>query len=172
MIGNSAAVLDSPNILHLVLLVGGSGCLYAAALEIRQHTIRRWRLFVPPSLALVVAAVVTLAQLTMDRPPWPFAAALGIGLALGGARGLSIPLRVDQYWNLLRVRPTAKRLLFWVAAVVAADVILEGGAAIAHQPLETWRFAGALAAVACTGMLWGRAVVVVIRMYNAPHVDL
>lgn len=165
-------MLESPNILHLVLFVSGGGCLYAAALEIRQHTTRRWRLFLPPSFALVVAVVVTLAQLAMDRPPWPFAAALGIGLALGAVRGLSIPLKVDQYWNLLRVRPAAKRLLFWVAAVVAADVIFECGAAIAHHPLETWRFVGALAAIACTGMLWGRAVVVVIRMYRAPHVDL
>ena len=166
-------MLESPNILHVVLAVGGAGCLYAAVLEIRQRAIRRWRLFLPPSFALVVAVVVSLAQLAIGRSPsWLFAGALGIGLAIGGARGLRMPLKVDQYWSLIQLRPTAKRGLLWVAAVVAADAALECGAAFARLPLDTLRFAGALAGVACAGMLWGRATVVAVRMHHAPHVDL
>jgi hypothetical protein len=47
-----------------------------------------------------------------------------------------------------------------------------GQVTIANQPLEAWRFVGALVAVVCTGMLWGRAAVVAVRMRYAPHVDL
>lgn len=165
-------MLDEPNILHLMMAFGGAGCLYTAVLEIRQRAIARWRLFLPPSLAFLVAAVATLGQLVMERPPWFFAAALAIGLVIGGARGLSTSLQVDQYWSLIQLRRPAKRGLLWVAAVVAAVAALECGAAIAGQPLQTARLVGALAAVACTGMLWGRTVVVVIRMRYAPHVDL
>ena len=165
-------MLDSPNILHVILALGGAGCLYAAVLEIRQRAIKLWRLFLPAFSALAVAAVVTLAQLEMERPLWPFATAFAIGLLIGGVRGARVPLKVDQYWSLIQVRRTTRRALLWVAAVVAADAVLEYAAAFTGQPLETGRFIGALAAVACTGMLWGRAAAIVLRMQDAPHVDL
>lgn len=117
--------------------------------------------------------MVTLAQLAIGRSPsWLYAGTLGIGLAIGGARGLRIPLKVDRYWSLIQLRPAAKRGLLWVAAIVATDAALECGAAFARQPLDSWRFVGALAVVACTGMLWGRATMVAVRMHHAPHVDL
>ena len=59
-----------------------------------------------------------------------------------------------------------------VAAVVATDAALVCVAAFIDQPLPMVRFIGALAAVACTGMLWARAGAIVVRMQYAPHVDL
>lgn len=165
-------MLAHPNILHVILALAGAGCLYTALLETRQRAIRRGRLFLPPFLAFVVAALTALAQLAQGQPSWMFAAALGIGLAIGGVRGFTIPLKTDQYWSLVQVRRTSKRALPWVAAVVTAAAALECGAALAGLPLEMWRLLAALAAVACTAMLWARAVVMVARMHYAPHVDL
>ena len=165
-------MLESPNILHVILAFGGAGCLFAAMLETRRRTIKRWRLLWPPCLALAVAAVAGLAQIEMEQPIWPFAAVIAIGLAIGVVRGATISFKVDHYWSLIQVRRTSRRALGWVAAVVAADAILECAAAISGQPLVTWRFVGALAAAACTGMLWGRATGILARMRYAPHVDL
>jgi hypothetical protein len=165
-------MLDSPNILHIMLALGGAGCVYAAVLEIQQRAIKRWHLFLPALCALAVATIVTLAQLEMDRAAWPFAAAFAIGLLIGGVRGARVPLKVDQYWSLIQVRRTTRRALLWVAAVVAADAALVCLAALSGQPVPMVRFIGALTAVACTGMLWARASAIVVRMQYAPHVDL
>lgn len=165
-------MLESPNVLHAIVAIGGAGCVYGAVVEIRQRAIKRWRLFQPPLFALAVAAVVMLAQLEMERPLWPFATAFVIGLVIGGVRGARVALKVDQYWSLIQVRRTTRRALLWVAAVVAADAILECAVAFMGEHLETARFIGALAAVACTGMLWARAGAILVRMQYAPHVDL
>ena len=165
-------MLDSPNILHIILALGGAGCLYAVVLEMQQRAVKRWRLFLPAACALAVATVVTVGQLDMERAVWPFAGVFAAGLVLGGVRGARVPLKVDQYWSLIQVRRTTRRTLLWVAAVVAADAALVCIAAFIGQPHPMVRFIGALAAVACTGMLWGRAGAIVARMQHAPHVDL
>ena len=79
-------------------------------------------------------------------------------------------LEVDQNFHL--VRPTSRRALFWVALAIPVAAGLEIGGAVAGPPGAPVRLAGAGIGLLCAGLLVGRAAVFVVRLAQAPHVDL
>ena len=158
------------NLLHLVLVAGAMAAVHLALREIRGRAMRRWRLFLLPLVALVLAFILLLFQLAERQPPWMFGAALVLGLVAGAARGATLPQEVDQTWRL--VRPTRRRALFWVSLVFPVAVGLEIGGTLAGPPGEFWRLAGAAAAMLAAGLMTGRATALAVRLWWAPHVDL
>jgi hypothetical protein len=158
------------NLLHLVLVVGAVAAVALALREIRGRAMRRWQLVPLPLVALLLAFILLLFQLAARQPPWPFAAALAIGLVAGAARGATLPQEVDQTFRL--VRPTRRRALFWTSLVFPVAVGLEIGGTLAGPPGELWRLAGAAAAMLAAGLMAGRATALAVRLWWAPHVDL
>jgi len=158
------------NLLHLVLVLGAMASVHLVLREIRRHTMRRWKLFVPPVVAVAVAMILVLFQLAAKQPAWWFAALFALGLAVGALRGATVLLDVDHTWRL--VRPTSRRALLWVSLVIPVAVGLEIGGALAGPPGNIWRLVATLAAVLAAGLLAGRALALAFRLWRAPHVDL
>jgi hypothetical protein len=158
------------NLLHLVLVLGAMASVHLVLREIRRHTMRRWKLFVPPVVAVAVAMILVLFQLAAKQPAWWFGALMAFGLAVGALRGATVPLDVDHTWRL--VRPTSRRALLWASLVIPVAVGLEIGGALAGPPGNIWRLVATLAAVLAAGLLAGRALALAFRLWRAPHVDL
>ncbi len=151
-------------LVHLLLALGASGCVYFALREIRRRYVSIWRLFVPATLATVVAIGMFLLQVIAHRPPWVFEAAVLAGLAIGMLRGFTTVLHVDLYMSMLQERSAAKRALLWVPIILAVAVVTEIVAAIFTPVLENLQLAAALIATCCAGMLVGRALVLSVRL--------
>jgi hypothetical protein len=162
------------NLLHFVLFASALTAMHFALREVRGHAMRRWRLSQLPLTAVLMAAILLLFQLAAHQPLWLFGLPFLLGLAAGAVRGATMLLQVDQHWHL--VRPTSRRILFWVSLSlpVAAGMEIGGALAgpIAGPPGEAWRLAAALLAFLSAGLLVGRAATLGIRLWRAPHVDL
>ncbi|MDP1750280.1 MAG: hypothetical protein Q8L22_12540 [Reyranella sp.] len=158
------------NLLHLVLVLSAMAAVYFALRENRGRVMRHRRLFSLPLLAMVVALILLLFQLAAHQPAWTFAVPFGLGLAGGALRGATMKLEVDQNWHL--VRPTGRRALFWVSLALPIAIGLEIAGTLAGAPGTPLRLAGAHVAILCTGLLVGRALVLAVRLWRAPHVDL
>jgi len=152
------------NLLHILLALSAGACFYFAAWEARRRTIRFRRLFWPPWSGLVAALLLMFFQFGMKQPLWPFLAALLLGVAVGGTRGLTMKLEVDEYW--LVVRPPGPRTLVWVAVVLVAAVAVDIAGAIVGPAGRIWRFPAALVAMVCAGLLFGRALAVAARVWR------
>jgi hypothetical protein len=163
-------VLFHLNLLHLVLFLGSIAAVILALREIRGRTMRRGHLFLLPMAAMLLALILLLFQLAAKQPPWMLGLPFALGLAAGAVRGATMKLEVDQNWRL--VRPTSRRALFWVALAIPVAAGFEIGGAIVGPPGAPVRLAGAGIGLLCAGLLVGRAAVVVIRLVQAPHVDL
>jgi hypothetical protein len=147
------------------LLLSSSGaCLYHAWWESRRRTIRPGRLFWSPWLAILAALLLVFFQAGMKQPTWPFWAALGLGLVVGGARGLLMKLEVDEFW--LVVRPAGRRTAIWIAALVMAAAVVDIGGAAIGPDSKTWRYYATLVAMGCSGLLFGRSIVVAARVWR------
>ena len=152
------------NLLHLLLLPSAAACLYFAWWEGQRRTIRLRRIFWGPWAAVFVALLLVFFQTGMKQPLWPFLATLGVGLVIGGMRGLTMKLEVDEYW--LVVRPAARRTIVWIAALLAVVALVDiGGAAIGSDG-KVGRYYAALAAMGCSGLLLGRAIAVAVRVWR------
>jgi hypothetical protein len=108
-------------------------------------------------------------QLGLKQPVWPFAAALGLGLAAGGARGFTMPLAIDEYW--LVVRPAGRRAMIWIGSLVVAAVAVDFAGALLAPVLGSEgaalpRFSAALLVVGCVGALYGRVLAVTLRVWR------
>jgi hypothetical protein len=158
------------NLLHLVLVLSAVAAVYFAVREARGRLMRQTRLYNLPLVAMVAALILLLFQLAAHQPAWTFAATFGLGLAGGAARGLTMKLEVDQNWHL--VRPTGRRVLFWVSLALPIAIGLEIAGALAGPSGSPLRLAGTHVAMLCTGLLVGRALVLTVRLMRAPHVDL
>ena len=158
------------NLLHLVLVLGAIAAVYFAVRENRGRVMRHARVFSLPLVAMVLALILLLFQLAAHQPAWTFAIPFGLGLVGGAWRGLTMKLEVDQNWHL--VRPTGKRVLFWVSLALPIAIMLEITGALIGTPGMPLRLAGAHLAMLCTGLLVGRALVLAVRLSWAPHVDL
>ncbi len=152
------------NLLHLVLVLGAMVSVHLVLREIRRRTMRRWKLFVPPLVAVAVAMILVLFQLAARQPAWWFGTLFALGLVVGAL------LDVDHTWRL--VRPTSRRALLWVSLIIPVAVGLEIGGALAGPPGDPWRLVATLAAVLAAGLLAGRALALAYRLFGAPHVDL
>ena len=154
-------------LVHVLLALGAGSCVYFALREIRRRYVSIWRLFVPAALASLVAACMFLLQVIAHRPPWVFEAALLAGLALGALRGFTTTVQVDLYMSMLQDRSPAKRALLWVPIALAIAVAVEIVGAVMEPALNDLRLSAAVAAVACAGLLIGRAAVMSVRITMA-----
>ena len=89
---------------------------------------------------------------------------LVLGLAAGGARGLTMRLEVDEYW--LVVRPPGRRAMIWIGSAVAASAAIDIAGVLVGPDGADWRFAAALLVVGCVGALFGRALGVTVRVWR------
>jgi len=142
-------------------VLGAAGCVWLARREIRGRSMSLARLFLLPILATAMALVFLLVFLATKQPPWMFVVALVLGLAAGAARGITMALRFDQMWRL--VRPTGRRVLLWVALLLATAVAVEIAGAVAGPAGVLLRVASAETAAPCADMFIGRAIAVAIR---------
>jgi len=163
-------MLFNLNLLHLLLVLGAAGCVRLALREIRGRSMSLSRLFLLPVLAMVMAFIFLLFFLATQQPPWMFVGALVLGLLAGALRGITMKLRFDQTWRL--VRPTGRRVLLWVALLLAAAVAVEMAGAVVGPVSVLWRAAAGGTAALCAGMFTGRAVAVAIRTTRLPHAEL
>lgn len=154
-------------LVHVLLALGAGSCVYFALREIRRRYVSIWRLFVPAALASLVAACLFLLQVIAHRPPWAFETALLVGLAVGALRGFTTTVQVDLYMSLLQDRSPAKRVLLWVPIALAIAVAVEIVGAVVAPALDNLRLGAAVAAVACAGLLIGRAAVMSVRITMA-----
>ena len=158
------------NLLHLLLVFGATGCILLALREIAGRSMSLSRLFMLPLLAMTMALVFLLFFLASHQPPWMFGVALLLGVLAGAARGITMKLRFDHMWRL--VRPTGKRVLLWVAFLLASAVVVEIAGAVAGPVGASWRMGAAELAALCAGMFAGRACTMAVRLSKLPHVDL
>lgn len=154
-------------LVHMLLAFGAGSCVYFALREIRRRYVSIWRLFVPAALASLVAACMFLLQVIAHRPPWMFETTLLAGLALGALRGFTTTVEVDLYMSLLQDRSPVKRALLWIPIALALAVAAEIVGAIAAPALDDLRLGAAVVAVACAGLLVGRAAVMSVRITTA-----
>jgi len=157
------------NLLHLVLVLGAMAAVHLALREIRGRSMRPWRLFALPAVAVGLAMILVLFQLAARQPAWWFGAAFALSVAAGAVRGATMLLKVDQNFRLLR--PTSRRALFWVTLAIPIAVGFEIGGTLAGPDGAPWRLAGTLTMVPCAGLLAGRSAALAFRLLNAPHVD-
>ena len=59
----------------------------------------------------------------MKQRWWPFPVALLVGLAVGGAYGLFVKLRIEDYW--LVVRASGRPVPIWIASVLVGTVLVD-----------------------------------------------
>lgn len=153
------------NLLHILLLPSVAACFYFASQEAPRRTIRFERVLRAPAFALVAALLLTFFQVGMKQPIWPPLAALALGLAVGGTRGFTMKLEIDEYWLVVRPGPR-RRLLVWVAALLVAAVAVDIGGAMAGSAGKIWRLSATLVAAACAGFLLGRALALMTRVWR------
>ena len=155
------------NILHLTILLGSLGCLAFAWRESAGRSIMLTRLFTPPVLAGFTAVVMLLIAAGEPRLLWIWLAAGFGGAIVGGIRGATMVMRVDQVRSRLRMPNGRHIFLIAIALVLAAAdevaVAIWGGGMSPHRAL-----APAIAAL-CGGLLTGRAIAVTIRIPYAPN---
>lgn len=158
------------NILHLVLLGCSLPCLRFTLNEARRRPLPRGRLAVPVLFALACALVFLLFHLGDRDPAWTFFAAMGAGLLLGAAHGLTMPLEVDHLFDIVRLPRTHGSLV--VALCLIAAVLIEmGGALLGPMAAPLREFVPEVAAL-CAGILAGRACAIALRWHRVPHSDL
>ena len=152
------------SLVHLLLALAATACVYLVVLELRRTYVSQWRLFAPGAAALFVAAELFFTQIAAGQPRWAFAAAAAIGLAIGVARGLMIVLHHDFYRPVVVVSSDARFVLLAVALGVALCAALEIVGAYMSPALEKVRLWAALSAVVCAAAMLARALVLSIRV--------
>jgi hypothetical protein len=162
------------NLLHLLLVLAALFSVRLALREIAGRAMSPSRLAALPLMAFAMTFAFFLFFLSLHQPLWLFPGALLLGIALGAARGLTMELRYDHMWRL--VRPSRHKVLLWVTLALGGAVVLEmAGSVIGVRagflgPLV--RLLAALLAALCTGALAAHALTVAIRLSSAPHVSL
>ncbi|MDP1752939.1 MAG: hypothetical protein Q8L22_26095 [Reyranella sp.] len=152
------------NLLHIVLLLSAAACVYCVMWENRQRTLALRRHFRSAGFAILAALLLLFFQVGTKQPIWPFLAALALGLVAGGASGVALKLRVDRSWQI--PRPAGTRHMIWMALLLAAAAAVDiAGAAIGPEA-KLWRFYATLGAMACSGVMFGRAIAVGVRVWR------
>lgn len=161
-------MIHNLTLVHLQLIVAAGGCIYLSLREVRRRYISTWRLFAPAFLAVFVGSVLSLLQVAEHRPAWSFGLALATGFAIGGARAMMIGIQHDMYRPQVNLSHAAKLLLLWVAITVGAAAVIECiGAYSGRHDLEIFRLWAAYVAQGCAGAMFGRALLLTIRLHRA-----
>jgi hypothetical protein len=152
----------SLTILHIIVTLSVGACFYYARQEAEKKTVQLGRLFRLPGFALVAALILMYIQARAKQPLWPFGAALCAGLAIGGARGITMALEIRSSRVLL---PPGMRASIWIViamiTAVAADII----AALVGPAGQPWRLYAAVLLMLCMGLLFGRAMILGARFW-------
>lgn len=156
------------SLVHVLLVLGAVACIYLVVRELRRTYVSQWRLFAPGLAGLFVAGGLFLMQIVAGQPRWAFAAAAGVGLATGVARGLTISLGHDLYHPRIIVSHFAKLTLLGVSLGIGLCVVLEIIGAFSSPGLEKVRLWAALSAMVCAVAMLGRALVLTVRL-RLPH---
>jgi hypothetical protein len=98
----------------------------------------------------------------MKQRWWPFPVALLVGLAVGGAYGLFVKLRIEDYW--LVVRASGRPVPIWIASVLVGTVLVDLVGAWWGADARIFRYWAALLALVCAGLLFGRALALTSRL--------
>jgi len=152
------------SLVHLLLALGAAATVYLVARELRGAYVSEWALFAPGAAALFVAAGLFLIQIGVGQPRWAFAAAAGIGLVVGLARGMMIGVRHDHYQPVVMISRNAKLVLLAVGIGVGVCVALEVIGAYNSPAIEKVRLWAALSAVVCAVAMLARALVLTIKL--------
>ncbi len=166
-LGTFSVVPVIPIAIYAVVIVCAAGCLYGALREARGRSMRLWRLFATPLLALAIASVLLLFPATWPHPLLLWGAAFAIGLAVGAMRGPFINFQVDHEWHMIRLKYARDGRAVAVAlTAMGALEIASSLAAPAGSPYHPILAAGT---AACAGFLMGRAVTVGMRARRESH---
>jgi hypothetical protein len=152
------------NLLHIVLALSAAACFYLSWRESSRRKVQPKMLLWPSWSGFVAALLLTFFQVGMKQPLWPFLVALLLGIAAGVARGFTMKLEVDEYGQV--VRPPGVRVLVWVAGILVAAVAVDIAGAIAGSVGGMVRFPATLVGVVCAGFMFGRALVMAVRVWR------
>jgi hypothetical protein len=159
-------VLQTFNILHLVVVLGAAGCIWLSLPEARGRSMKPARLFAVPLLAGLTALVLLLFALSEPLPRRATAAAFVLGLATGALRGWLMKLRVDQV--LTRLRLPGGREGVGLPVAVGRGLLRAAG----RRPRPRLRVVfPSAAAIAGATYLLTRALVLSLRIRYSPHHD-
>lgn len=155
-------MIEKLSVLHLLLVIAAAACIYLVIRELRRAYVSQWRLFAPGLAALFVALEMFLIQVAAGEPRWPFLAAAGVGLVVGGGRALMIDLKHDLYRPQVMISQPAKQVLLLVGLGVGVCVVLEiAGTITRHPHLRLW---ATLSAIVCAAAMLARALVLTLRL--------
>jgi hypothetical protein len=152
------------NLLHILVILSAAACLYYAWQGAQHRTVRLRRSFWAPGLALLAALLLAFFEIAMKQRWWPFPMTLLAGVAMGAAYGLTMKMRIEDYW--LVVQSAGRRIPFWIALVLAAAVLVDVVCAWWGPDARVYRFPTALIALWCAGLLWGRALALTSRLWH------
>jgi hypothetical protein len=155
--------------LCLVLALTAAICVRLGAVERSGGPFGLYRIFLPALAASVVVVVLLIFHLDNDLPNSMFGVALAAGLLAGVARGLTMPLKIDHMWNMVKLERTPDVLC--VSLLLALAVGIEIADVFAQAVPPPYRLATTLAAVLCLSLLTGRAVATVLRVRHIPHTE-
>ncbi|HTR82849.1 MAG TPA: hypothetical protein VMI56_00125 [Reyranella sp.] len=161
------APLSLSNVLTVVLAVT---CMTTLLAQSSGGVLRMWRLAVPASCAAVDAMVLLAGVFDatfLHDAEWLVA---GIaGSVVGRMRGAAMMVEADHTRGLVRLPRSVDGLI--VAGVLVIAAFLDfAGAALADPVLEPQHVA-AISAF-CAGYLGCRALAMILRAQQAPHVQL
>ncbi len=155
------------NILHFTILASALACLAFALREAAGRSIMLPRLFTPPVLAGFTAVVMLLIAAGEPGLLWTWLGAGVVGAIIGGIRGATMVMSVDQVRSKLRM-PNGRHI-FWIAIVLVLAAADEVAIAIWGSGMSPHRALAPALAALCGGLLTGRAVAVAIRIPYAPN---
>jgi len=141
-----------------------AGLVAAVAFELRRETVPRWRLFVPPFLALAI--VFSLPSL--PARPLDIAICVAVGLSTGAARAHLVRLRADHVWKLVRMGPLYDGVALALVLAVASGADIEPARRTMQALVEVLLLGGLFAA----SYLSGRAVALGLVSRAAAHDDI
>lgn len=160
-------MITNLNILHLLLVPGAAGCVFVALKEAAGRSMPPKQLFAPPAMAGLTALLLLLMAASEPMVLRIWLGTLVVGLIVGAIRGASMQMRVDQVMGRIRF-PRGTHTL-WICIAIALAVAYEIAIALWGNFLSPTRELPSTAASLCAGMLTGRAVALVLRIYHAPN---
>ncbi len=160
---------------QIFILLAAAGAVICAVPEWRRRPMRPWQLVLAPVLAGLSAFVTVIypSLKELDQPEmWELAVICAV---VGLVRGQTMPVDVDQIWNVLRLHRWREGMwaaiaLLVVAIVGAAEAILVGPTRSPENP--GFRLLFEIGMTSAAGFLIGRAATLWFRIPHIPHHEL
>ncbi len=160
---------------QFIIILAAAGAVIGAMPEGRRRPMRTWQFLLTPVLAGLSAFVTVIypSLKELDQPEmWELAVICAV---VGLVRGQTMPLEVDQIWNVLRLHRWREGMwaaiaLLLVAIVGAAEAVLVGPARGPENP--GFRLLFEIGMTSAAGFLIGRAATLWFRIPHVPHNEL